>query len=94
MKYELETKKTQPIEEMRRDRVGVLAYEMWEQEGRPEGRAEEHWLNACLIVDGEIAALQGNELPSWLNRAEKSEAKVEAEVIEPVQHKQQRRSVG
>jgi hypothetical protein len=27
-------------------RLKVLAYRFWEQEGRPEGRAEEHWKQA------------------------------------------------
>ena len=27
-------------------RIRTLAYEIWEEEGRPEGRALEHWLEA------------------------------------------------
>jgi hypothetical protein len=34
--------------------VADLAFRLWEQEGRPEGRAEHHWLRAAVLVD-EIA---------------------------------------
>ena len=29
-----------------RDAINARAQEIWEQEGRPDGRAEEHWLRA------------------------------------------------
>lgn len=35
-----------------RDAIEARAREIWEQEGRPEGRAEEHWLRA----EAELAA--------------------------------------
>jgi hypothetical protein len=28
------------------DGVALLAYQLWEEEGRPEGRSEYHWLEA------------------------------------------------
>jgi hypothetical protein len=28
------------------ERVKARAYERWEQEGRPDGRADDHWLQA------------------------------------------------
>ena len=65
--------KTQITDEMRNKRVAFLAYEIWLQESQPHGKADEHWHQACMIVDGEIAALDGNELPAWLNRIENSE---------------------
>ena len=33
-------------------RIKLRAYLLWEQEGRPEGRAEEHWLRAEAEVAG------------------------------------------
>ncbi len=30
----------------REEALNALAYTFWEQEGRPEGRAEAHWLRA------------------------------------------------
>jgi Protein of unknown function (DUF2934) len=45
----------------------VIAYQLWEEEGRPEGKAEAHWHQACLVVmslgEGETA-----NPPVWLKR--------------------------
>lgn len=35
----------------RDQRIADLAYRMWEEDGRPEGRAEAHWLRAAVLVD-------------------------------------------
>jgi hypothetical protein len=32
----------------------VLAHRIWEEEGRPDGRAEHHWLRAAVLVDAEL----------------------------------------
>jgi hypothetical protein len=34
------------------DRIKRRAYALWEEEGRPEGRAQEHWLRAESEVTG------------------------------------------
>jgi hypothetical protein len=34
------------------DRIRVVAYRLWEEEGCPEGREEEHWFRACAEVEG------------------------------------------
>jgi Protein of unknown function (DUF2934) len=31
--------------------IADLAYRFWEEEGRPLGKAEEHWLRAAVVVD-------------------------------------------
>jgi Protein of unknown function (DUF2934) len=41
------------------ERIRAIAYELWEADGRPEGRAEEHWARAA-----ELAAAE----PDWLQR--------------------------
>jgi hypothetical protein len=46
----------------REERVRQIAHSLWEREGRPEGRAEEHWFAACRIVDAEVPE------PDWLQR--------------------------
>ena len=33
--------------ETREEAIGRIAHGFWEAEGRPEGRAEEHWRRAC-----------------------------------------------
>ena len=35
------------------DRIRQRAYELWEGEGRPEDRADEHWLQAEREVSGQ-----------------------------------------
>jgi hypothetical protein len=49
-------------------RVRAIAYSIWEEEGCPEGRSEEHWLRACELVD--LAEGQAEAIldPDWLKR--------------------------
>jgi hypothetical protein len=47
-----------------------IAYRTWEEEGRPDGRSEVHWLAACDVVDAMIANTA--ELPDWLKRIEQT----------------------
>lgn len=37
----------------REDRIRHRAYEIWERAGRPEGRGEEHWAQACAEIEAE-----------------------------------------
>jgi hypothetical protein len=39
--------RTAPTEEA----ISVLAHKFWEEEGRPEGRAESHWLRAVAELN-------------------------------------------
>jgi hypothetical protein len=39
------------------ERIKQRAYALWEQEGRPEGRAEEHWRRA----EAEVAGVNADE---------------------------------
>ena len=43
-----------------------LAYQFWEEEGRPDNRSEAHWEKACLVV----MSLDAKPLsePEWLQR--------------------------
>ena len=35
------------------DRIRAIAYTLWLEEGRPEGRAEAHWSKAYELVNAE-----------------------------------------
>lgn len=35
------------------ERVRAVAYSLWLSEGRPDGRAEAHWLKASELVNAE-----------------------------------------
>jgi Protein of unknown function (DUF2934) len=61
------------VEEQKRQ----IAYQLWEEEGRPEGKAEEHWARACLVVMnfGE----DGANAPAWLQR-QQAEARSNAQL--------------
>lgn len=38
----------------RLQRIREVAYDLWEKEGRPEGREHELWLRAEAMVDGGV----------------------------------------
>lgn len=45
-----------------------IAHQLWEDEGRPEGKAEEHWDRAGLIIMDLDAKFE--KLPVWLQKVE------------------------
>lgn len=50
------------------ERIRQIAYAIWEEEGWPEGRADQHWLRACELVEAEAPGGAGE--PGWLKRNE------------------------
>ena len=38
------------------DQIAALAHKFWEDEGRPEGKAEAHWLRATEVLTKPAAA--------------------------------------
>ena len=60
------------------ERIRAIAYALWEEEGRPEGRAEDHWFRAASLVAAEASAVVE---PGWLRR-EDGEAVPASEVPE------------
>ncbi len=64
-------------------RIRAIAYSIWEEEGQPDGKSEEHWLRACELVD--MAESQAAAIldPAWLQRAEAQQAEAPA-AKEPV----------
>jgi len=45
----------------REQRIREIAYFLWEQEGYPDGRAEEHWAAAEAVVDAQDAERKNGE---------------------------------
>ena len=66
-------------------RKGELAYQFWEEEGRPEGKSEEHWNKACLVLMSmdEEPMLE----PDWLRRAAPLEVIAATIAEEPIETK-------
>jgi len=62
------------------ERIRLIAYAIWEEEGRPDGRAEAHWLQACSLVESETQAAD----PEWLkpNEPPAAEAVTAAQVAQ------------
>ncbi|AJD44640.1 DUF2934 domain-containing protein [Rhizobium sp. SEMIA 4085] len=50
-----------PIHE---DEVRRRAHAIWEREGRPEGRQEDHWIQAKGEIEREAGEIEGDDLPS------------------------------
>ncbi len=49
----------------REDALQSLAYKFWEEEGRPEGRAEAHWLRAVAEFKiPNLTVIAGDAKPS------------------------------
>ena len=90
-----ETAATAPT---RDERVGQVAYQIWVDDGKIEGKSEEHWLLACAIVDAEITLVEAKELPAWLSRQTQlasEQAKAVSEntlYVKPLSHRQLHRS--
>src|SRR6185295_14201309 len=40
----------------REERIRAKAQDLWEKEGRPEGKADEHWYRAAADIDREVEA--------------------------------------
>jgi Protein of unknown function (DUF2934) len=63
----------------REDRIRQRAYELWEQEGRPDGRAQQHWDRAAQDLDREDADIRregvAGENPSARTEAESNRKK-------------------
>ena len=47
------------------ERIRAIAYALWEEEGRPQGRAEDHWFRAASLVAVEAPPVAE---PGWLRR--------------------------
>ena len=44
-----------------REEIATLAYEIYEQEGRPEGRSLDHWFQAELLLRSGAKSPAGRE---------------------------------
>ncbi|MDQ2103159.1 DUF2934 domain-containing protein [Azospirillum isscasi] len=56
----------------REDRIRHRAYEIWEREGRPEGRGESHWAQACAEIEAEDAASATGVVKTVVRRTKKA----------------------
>ena len=59
------------MEPMDQDRVRARAHQIWEEEGRPEGRADAHW-----AIASEELAIEGHHVPDVMPGKAASENKL------------------
>ena len=45
------------------DRIARRAHELWDRQGRPEGRSAEHWAQACREIEAEDGAASTGGAP-------------------------------
>ena len=63
------------------DYISKLAYQIWESEGKPDGKAKQHWQQACILAAGGKDSVESD-----IKRAiEKSENKQSPEPPQPDQ---------
>lgn len=48
----------------RTDRIRDRAHNIWEEEGRPDNRHDEHWLQAEREISHEDGGLEGDDVPN------------------------------
>lgn len=53
----------------RGERIRRAAYNLWEEDGRPEGRADDHWERASFLIRMEDSAGAG-QLPNPVTKNE------------------------
>jgi Protein of unknown function (DUF2934) len=61
------------------DRIRAAAHQLWEDEGRPEGCADDHWRRACEMIAAQDQADVKHNEPEWLQRNPEIEEALPAE---------------
>ena len=63
----------------------ALAYQLWEEAGRPDGQSEHFWFMACEMIDSATALRAGMVPPEWLQKAAGPADTKPAEVPDPAE---------
>lgn len=74
-----------------RSKVEIRAFEIWEREGRPDGKAEEHWNRAVAEIAREEAAAATAKLKKLSTRKKTTGGK-KAEKAKPAARAQKKKS--
>lgn len=64
----------------RNARIAALAYKLWEEQGRPHGKSEEHWHHAARLVDADVAAKPIHAQKGPATRIKPAQAKVKVPI--------------
>jgi len=66
----------------REERIRNHAYRLWESQGRPHGRHDEHWRDAAASVDGEVDTGPAPEQPNGSDETSVTEVETDASGVE------------
>jgi Protein of unknown function (DUF2934) len=66
------------------DRIRFAAHQIWELEGMPEGKADEHWFKASEMVTAEDQFEAEKNPPTWLQRSGETPAETPTLKPEPL----------
>jgi hypothetical protein len=48
----------------RNEKIRKRAHALWQQEGRPEGKPDEHWYQAEREIDQGVGEIEGDDVPN------------------------------
>ena len=65
----------------REDRIRKRAYQLWQQEGSPEGRPDDHWLQAEREIDHGNGEIEGDDQPNLAALREAARQHTDAFVV-------------
>jgi Protein of unknown function (DUF2934) len=66
----------------REDRIRQRAYELWQQEGTPDGKPDDHWYQAEREIDEGEGEIEGDDVPNLGALREATRQHTDAFVVE------------
>lgn len=64
------------------DQIRERAYRLWEEEGRPEGKAELHWAKARALIEGDKSQAAAAEAAEDPNSGDPADDKLDEQLKE------------
>ncbi len=64
------------------DRIRAAAFQLWVDEGQPEGCAEDHWFRACEMITNEDLKYTAETAPDWLQRNAETAEGMQPQAVE------------
>lgn len=77
--------------DQRDERIRRIAYSIWEEEGCPNGCADDHWHRATAIYEAQLGVEQMRD-PDWLKLRDGAAEAIAVEPADTVSPRQNRRS--
>jgi len=65
----------------REEKIRKRAYELWQQEGQPDGRPDDHWYQAEREIDQGVGEIEGDDIPNLAALREASRQHADTYVV-------------